>query len=126
MGDAESTNYIFPYKALHLLGGNGCQQFDLNPLCKIINTNQEELALPLSRGKRPYDVHTPHCKGPRRCDVVQCLWSAMYEVFELLTFLTLSGVLCTVSLHGWPVIPDPENPSKRTPSFYMEPAYSLV
>jgi len=56
---AEPTHDTSPQEVLHILGGNGCEWFDLDPFCKVIDSNKEELGLPLPWCEGVDDVHFP-------------------------------------------------------------------
>lgn len=57
---------------------------------------------------------------------MQCLRSSMGKVPEFLTPFTLLQVLSTISLHGWPIIPGPENSGKSIVHSYVQSTYPFV
>jgi len=107
--DTEPAYNALPYEVLHIFCQDGGEGFDLDLFGEVVDSDKEELGLPLSRGEGTDDVHPPNGERPRGGDTVQLFRPCVVERAELLTLGAFLHVFGTVALYGRPIVAGPQN-----------------
>jgi len=84
--DSELAFYTPPHEVLNILGRNGGEGLDLNPLGEVIHLDEEEFGL----AEGTNDVHSPDGERPWKHYVVECL---RLEMEQMVVLFALSAFL---------------------------------
>src|ERR1051325_4368432 len=100
-----TTNDIMLDKTCDHLSSDTSIRCCLNPFGKVINSNKDEL-MSIRSGRLNFSNHinAPHCKRPWRSQNIQRRRWHMHLIDVDLTFVTVSGMVVAVILHGGPII----------------------
>ena len=98
----EPSDYILPYKFLHIYVPDIGQSLCLCPFGEVINGYQNKSSIARCSGKRSEYVQPPLHEGPRTTNRVQMSDRLVYQRGMLLTSLTLSNVFRSILLHLGP------------------------
>jgi len=122
----EFADNTSPYEIFYVFSRDGRECLNHDPLGEVVDSNQEELYLSLSRGEGTDDVHSPKGEQPWRCHAMQFFWLQVMQRVELLTLGAVLHIFCVVSLEGRLVTTIPEDLGNHCPSARMVVAYPFV
>jgi hypothetical protein len=122
MWDAESTYDRAPKEICYIVGGDGCEGFDLGPLGEIVYCNKKEFPPSFSRWHGSNYVNTSFLEWPRRGDRAKFFRAILHHPSKSLTLIALLNQPDRVFVHCWPVIPSSHCLVRQHPRARMVPA----